>query len=119
MNIEQLAIEHGINFHEKYGVYYMTADELEAFAKALQQQSEPAIIVHQVASPLYTAMVKSLADLPEGTKLFTQPPNTVSLEQYNKLLDKLKVIRDSTYRNAVTLRGMLANAIEEAERRAK
>lgn len=46
---------------------------------------EPAIVVHQVDSPYYTCMIKDLADLPEGTNLYTTPQVTETLNTLNQI----------------------------------
>lgn len=112
MNIEQLAIEHGIlSKVESLGKYakhpYMVKErqgkvaKLEGFAKAYAQQpSEPVGFVgggfeEQIKlGNLIAVSSEPYAHLTRA--IFTQPPNTVSLGQYNKLLDALKSVKSKT-----------------------
>lgn len=132
-NTEQLAIEHGIMDNiELYGVFKdnemllkarrEALKKLEAFAKALQQPSYPVGFVSggfeeqiklgnliAVSSEPYAHLTRAI---------YTKPPLTVSLEQYNKLLDALKLAKVTFIANKMDVRNVMEvinEAIAEAE----
>lgn len=99
-NIEKLAIEHGITItHNGYAgeTDLLNIETAEAFAKALQS-SEPVAEVGTYigdaddAHGIFSYQVFNGSPLISGeSKLFTNPPASVPLEKYNKLVERLHI----------------------------
>lgn len=98
-NIEKLAIEHCIGKYKNSTDgerYYFRLVDLEAFAKALQQSSEPvAEIKKRDGDYNYIHWYTLLQQLAEGTLLFTHPPASVPPVQSSELvatISKMEIV---------------------------
>lgn len=111
-NIEKLAIEHGSTCYTGQQ-YHFNKWQLEAFAKALQQSSEPVCNLWVDPATLNYEVDRCTHPLDELIPVFTHPPASVSLEKYNRAIEALKCI-DEDLVNPVYYR-LVKEAIAEAE----
>ena len=119
-NIEKLAKDFGAKYviEMPCEYYKFTPEQLEAFAKAYsQQQSEPVGVCAQES--FGGGQVFWFKEQPtDGTKLYTDPPNTVLLEKYNKVVEWVKQLGHEVERRGIklTIEGKdFRQAIAEAE----